>query len=201
MHGQLPPLPEGDVLVFAGDATSAGERSTYESFDEWLGRQPFKYRIAVPGNHDFQVNHSGPPWPVHFMNATTLIDSGVTIEGVRFYGSPWTPRFGFWAWMLERGSQELANKWAKIPGDVDVLITHGPPYGILDQAIPDHSEHIGDAALMREYDRIAPKFHIFGHIHGSRGVKEIGKTIFVNAAAVNEAYKLYPVQDPPMVYL
>lgn len=182
-------MPPGDVLVFAGDATNAGEASTYLDFNQWLKELPYKNIVAIAGNHDFGASAKC------FSNATYLEDSGVEIDGVKFYGSPWTPQFFDWAFMLPRGGEELKAKWDAIPSDVGVLVTHGPPQGVLDQAKPGYSQHIGDELLAESYGvTMQPKLHVFGHIHGSYGIRsdwlfEECPTTFVNAAFVNEAYK------------
>jgi len=90
----------------------------------------------------------------------------VIIEGVKFYGSPWQPRFFDWAFNLDRG-EEIKKKWDLIPMDTDVLITHGPPYGILD--LTHEGEKVGCEELMKAVLRVQPKIHIFGHIHEAYG--------------------------------
>jgi len=123
-------------------------------------------------------------------DATYLENIGVTIEGVSFWGSPYTPEFLNWAFMYPRG--HAANQyWDQIPAGLDVLITHGPPYGILDQSAPGE-EHLGCAELLKAVQKKKPKVHIFGHIHGGAGTFENGDTRFVNAAYLNERYKPLP---------
>jgi len=103
-------------------------------------------------------------------NATCYLEnSGVEIDGVKFWGSPWQPEFFNWAFNLPRG-RRLAEIWALIPDDTEVLITHTPPYGILDRV--DSGEHVGCEDLRRALQRVKPKVHVFGHIHEDRGVVE-----------------------------
>jgi len=116
-----------------------------------------------------------------------LEDSGIEIDGVSFWGSPWQPEFNHWAFNLYRGEQ-LAQKWALIPDDTDVLITHGPPLGILD-FVPS-GEHVGCEDLKNRVDQMPSlKAHIFGHIHYSYGMVARNGKYFVNAANCSEEYE------------
>jgi hypothetical protein len=139
------PVPDGDVLIIAGDVCGYGTRKELEIFDDFLSRQGHAYKLLIAGNHD---------WPYARLpleeakglvkNAVYLQDTGVEICGLKFWGSPWQPWFLDWAFNMPRGPQ-LAEIWAKIPDDIDVLITHTPPYGILDQLIS--GKHVGCADL------------------------------------------------------
>ncbi|KAG1702574.1 hypothetical protein DVH05_009523 [Phytophthora capsici] len=115
-------------------------------------------------------------------NCTYLEDSSRVIEGVKIYGSPVTPpipgRPG--AFNVARGSADQKH-WAKVPTDVDILVTHGPPTGILDTTFTNL--HVGSEALMEVVTRIRPSFHVFGHIHEAYGATRVEKTVFVNAAS------------------
>jgi Icc-related predicted phosphoesterase len=114
-----------------------------------------------------------------------LDDCGIEIAGLKFYGSPWTPRFGDWAWMAE--DEELAATFASIPVGLDVLITHGPPYGILDEV--SRGENVGSCSLLEEVKRKKPRFHVFGHIHEARGYRHCEHTDFHNVASLDENYE------------
>jgi Icc-related predicted phosphoesterase len=114
-----------------------------------------------------------------------LDDCGIEIAGLKFYGSPWTPRFGDWAWMAE--DEELAATFASIPVGLDVLITHGPPYGILDEV--SRGENVGSCSLLEEVKRKKPRFHVFGHIHEARGYRHCEHTDFLNVASLDENYE------------
>jgi len=190
-------VPDGDILVHAGDVTITGEFRVLEDFHTWLGELPHKHKIVIPGNHDFGAEN----WhKLPFTNGTLLLDEAVTVEGLKFYGSPFTPTFFDWAFMLPRG-KTIYEKWLQIPHDTDVLITHGPPYGILDWA-PYSKEHAGCHDLRNVVDAIRPKLHVFGHIHAGYGQHLYGEdkqTLFVNASVVNEAYQ--PVNQPIVVEL
>jgi Icc-related predicted phosphoesterase len=174
----------------------------------WLRKQPHKHKVFVAGNHDwmFQRNRT---MALQLLNngiigdgngkISYLEDSGVTIEGLHIYGSPWQPTFFDWAFNLDRGAA-IKHKWNLIPEGLDVLITHGPPLGIHDQSFPHlGSEHLGCEDLMAAVERAKPKMHVFGHIHGGYGKTQYENTLFINAAICNESYK--PVNAPIVVEL
>lgn len=201
------PLPEGDVLVHAGDMCMGGRIWELEKTAEWLSKLDYEHKVVIAGNHDwpFVRDHALATNTLKEAGVIYLEESEVVIDGVKFYGSPWTPRFFSWAFMKERGEQ-LAEVWKKIPEDTKVLITHGPPYGVQDLTLyptgkPD--THAGDEALTKELltHRVRPKLHVFGHIHYSYGVydKSMLMTTFVNAATVNEDYD--PVNKPVVIDL
>lgn len=188
LHDQVGDLPEGDILIHSGDFMNTGYHlAEISSFNRWLGRQHFAHRIVVAGNHDRFLEGS-PSLACEFLsNATYLENSGVTVGGMSFWGSPYTPEFMDWAFMYPRGP-EAACYWKNVPSNLDVLITHGPPYGILDQAVPG-GEHFGCEELRKAVQGKRPKVHIFGHIHGGAGTVSDGATTFVNAAFLNERYR------------
>lgn len=193
-------LPEGDVLVHAGDLTLTGSIHEAREAMTWLRAQHCKFQhiVFIAGDHDFIFESfpqlslastvSGSKTILHYLQ-----NSSIVIEGVKFWGSPVTPRFMDWAFMAERGPA-IAKVWALIPEDVDVLITHGPPRQILDQADPRHvSPFLGCADLLNRFlniPRIHPKIHVFGHIHGGYGHTQSNGTGFYNASVVNEAYQV-----------
>lgn len=197
-HDQLC-VPDGDVLVHAGDATMAGRVEEIARFNHWLGTLPHRHRIFVAGNHDLLFESDPGLAESLITNATYLRDGAVTVGGLKFYGSPWQPWFLDWAFNLRRGP-EIKRKWDLIPDDTDVLITHGPPHGILDlvprDAPPGH-EIIGCEELLRAIGRIEPKVHIFGHIHEGYGTLRKRKTTFVNASICDANYR--PVNEPIVV--
>lgn len=187
-------VPDGDVLIHAGDGLSSGRYSELQIFQDWFLAFPHKHKIFVPGNHDwcFQTMFTAAAmgFPI------VLCDSGIEIEGLKFWGSPWQPEFYNWAFNLPRG-QALKAKWDLIPNDTDVLITHGPPHGILDRT--DRGEHVGCEDLTEALVRVRPKLHVFGHIHHGAGQFDSGSTIFVNASICDERYN--PVNPPIAVDL
>ncbi|HET9100265.1 MAG TPA: metallophosphatase domain-containing protein [Acidobacteriaceae bacterium] len=188
LHNRIEGLPDGDVLVHAGDFMNAGsDPEEISSFNRWLGEQPFKNRIVCSGNHDRYFQNHPMEARALLTNAIYLENAGVTIDDVFFWGSPYTPAFMNWAFMYRRGP-EATRQWDKIPDNLDVLITHGPPFGILDQVSPG-SAHLGCEELLEAVEEKKPKVHIFGHIHGSAGTFENDHTRFVNAAYLNERYR------------
>ncbi len=172
-------VPEGDVLVHAGDITRHGSLKDVEDFDRWLGALPHEHKIVICGNHDWCFQETPAEARARLTNATYLEDSGCEIEGLKFYGSPWTPWFSDWAFMLPRGS-ELAAKWAQIPNELAVLITHGPSEGILDRN--RIGECCGCRDLLYRVLEVKPRLHVFGHIHEAAGRADIAGTIFLNAS-------------------
>lgn len=185
-HGHRPGLPDGDVLIHCGDFSTFGTTSELAKFNKWFSSQPHKHKIIVPGNHDGAVMALG--YILTESGNILLIDNMVTIDGVSFYGSPWTPTFMNWYFMKDRGPA-IAERWARIPDNLDVLITHGPPMGVLDWSIYS-KEHVGCADLLRRVLEIKPKIHCFGHIHAEYGEFTNFGTTFINAAQVSESYKL-----------
>ena len=171
-------LPEGDVLVCAGDITHNGWEREVAGFNEWLGGLGFHDIVVIAGNHDVAFERS-PETRKLLTNCHYLQDEGVEIGGFKFWGSPWQPVFGNWAFNLRHG-KPLADKWALIPEDTDVLVTHGPPFGILD--LPGFGNNAGCQELLERVRKIAPQLHVFGHIHESAGTFEEGNTLFVNVA-------------------
>jgi hypothetical protein len=189
-------VPDGDILLFAGDALGRGSGREFRKFADWWNELPHKYKIFVPGNHDFACETQPGPCEDMLNEVSTthfLIDEGVTIEGRTIWGSPYTPWFYDWAFNVPRGTLTPLH-WHKIPKDLDVLITHGPPGAVLDQAVPGKTDHLGDSELtdLIVHHKIEPKHHIFGHIHGSYGFHVdplLPKTMFHNVAICDEAYQ------------
>jgi predicted phosphohydrolase len=156
------------------------------SFNHWLAKQAIERRLVCGGNHDRLFQLAPEPARRLLTNATYLESAGVTIDGVSFWASPYTPEFMNWAFTYPRGAG--TRYWDQIPYDLDVLITHGPPFGILDQIEPGGA-HLGCEQLLKAVEEKKPRVHIFGHIHGGAGTFDNGTTRFVNAAFLNERYQ------------
>lgn len=173
-------LPPGDLLIHAGDMTPHGEQEHLIDFNAWLGEQPYTHKVVIAGNHDgcFEQDPAGSAALI--TNAHYLFDSAIELAGLRIYGSPWTPVFLNLAFNLERGAA-LRARWAQIPSGIDILITHGPPHGIGDQTVLRH--HVGCEELRVAVERLAPRVHVFGHIHEAAGMVRHGPTIFLNACS------------------
>jgi len=187
-------VPDGDVLIHAGDLTRKGSLDDVEDFDLWLVALPHRHKVVIAGNHDWCFQTKPGRARAALAHATYLQDRGVTIEGVRFWGSPWQPWFLDWAFNLPRGAA-LAEKWALIPPNTDVLITHGPPFGVLDATA--RGEMVGCTDLRERILEIAPRLHVFGHIHEGYGVTTLGTTTCANASNLGADYT---VDHPPLVF-
>lgn len=202
----LNPLPEGDILIHAGDFTSTGSKQQVKEFSDWFNSRPHKYKIVIAGNHDWWFQKKPEKAKKFFEkeNVFYLKDSSVEIEGIKFYGSPWQPLFLNWAFNLERGS-EIREKWELIPTDTDVLITHGPPmyhgdYVLNVRPWGTNRAHVGCEDLAKEIqDRVRPKLHIFGHIHEGYGVTNDKTTTYVNASICTRRYE--PINPPIIIDL
>ncbi len=184
-------IPEGDVLVHAGDLTNRGILEEVSEFNTFLGTLPHPHKIVIAGNHDFCFEDYRMDCEEALTNCIYLQDQEVTIDGVRFYGSPWQPWFYDWAFNLERGP-EIRAKWDLIPEGIDVLITHGPPYGIGD--LTARGDKAGCQDLLEVAEKLKPDLHIFGHIHEGFGVSYNGVTTFINASSCDHLYQ--PVNQP-----
>lgn len=197
LHGAVEP-PPGDVLVHAGDFSLGGQPREVEAFFAWFASRPHAHKVVIAGNHDL-LFESSPDLARDMVpgNVIYLEDSGCTISGVRIWGSPWQPWFLDWAFNLATEAERQA-KWDLIPRDTDVLLTHGPPLGILDECYD--GRRVGCAALARTVREINPALHLFGHIHESygRAVDPTGQsgTTFVNACICDQVYR---PANPPVV--
>ena len=186
-------VPDGDLLIHAGDLTNRGEIQQVADFNDWLGGLPHPQKVVIAGNHDFCFEKSDYAATL-LTHATYLLDSGTTAAGLRIWGSPWQPWFFDWAFNLQRGP-EIRAKWELIPDGTDILITHGPPPGLGDRTIS--GEAAGCADLLDEIrTRVRPQLHVFGHIHEGYGILHDGGTTSVNASICTVEYR--PI-NPPVV--
>ena len=193
-HGQLQ-HPEGDMLIHAGDVSSMGREGEVKKFLDWFGAQPFRHRVFIAGNHDYLFENE--PQQAALLipdNVIYLNDSGITIEGIKIWGSPVQPWFLDWAFNRQRGAAIKAH-WDLIPADTDILVTHGPPMGIRDRL--HNGEHAGCEALLDAVQEVNPRYHIFGHIHEGYGISEMGNTTYINASVLNRNYQL---ANSPVVF-
>jgi Icc-related predicted phosphoesterase len=180
-------LGSGDCIIHAGDISNLGKVGEIKDFLDWFSNTDYTHKIFIAGNHDFGfevVQDIAPEYKekgVHY-----LFDSEVVIDGVKFYGSPWQPEFYNWAFNLPRG-EKLAEKWKKIPGNTDVLITHGPAHGMLDHT--PQGELVGCKDLFNRVMEVQPKIHVCGHIHWAYGQKNFFGVEFLNASVLNERYQ------------
>ena len=188
-------IPDGDVLIYAGDFSNSGEMSDLWEFAGWLGRLPHRHKLICAGNHDWNVFLSKMESLSILTNCTYVQDEAVTIEGHKFYFSPWTPIFCDWAFMLP--GDKLKEKYEQIPQDTDVLVTHGPPYGIGDRNL--EGENCGCKHLLAAVKSLKIKHHIFGHIHEGYGMYKKGKTKFYNVSVCTRQYR--PTNKPVVINL
>lgn len=192
-HGQEHKIiiPKCDLLIHAGDC-DINTLEDLEKLNMWFGKQPVKLKIFVAGNHDFYLEKLHPNMTQEILtNAIYLQDSFIKINQFKIYGTPWCPRFNDWAFM--RDSNFLKEKWKLIPDDTNILITHAPPFGILDQkrkANGDLGESLGCPFLRNRVKEINPKIYIFGHIHEAYGKYTDYKTDYYNVSVLDEYYEL-----------
>ena len=152
-------IPEGDIFIHCGDLTNRGSAPELADVNEWLGQLPHPHKLVICGNMDQRLeSQPSRDARARFLpNSTYLEDEAVEVAGLRVYGSPYTPHFC--------GSFQLAteldadSKWPAIPGDLDILVTHGPPLGILD-TVGDH--HAGCPQLLKRVQMVQPQYHFLG---------------------------------------
>jgi len=179
----------GDLLIFSGDFMGSGyNKLEVLDFLKWLNDQThYNDIVFIAGNHDRWVENYPDEFKdiiPQYNNITYLQDNFIIIDGVKIYGSPWQPWFYNWAFNLQRGP-EIKEKWDLIPEDTDILITHGPPYGILDKC----PNSVGCEDLLNRIEEIKPKINIFGHIHEGYGYISKNDTHFINASVLDEKYR------------
>lgn len=191
LHGQLPQpedVPRGDVLALAGDLCpdgGAGRQFDWLSttFAGWVDRLPVSRVVATWGNHDWV----GLRWPAPALpKVSWLLDSGVEIDGCRFWGSPWSLPFFDWAFM--RPEVELAGVWESMWDDADVVVVHGPPHGCGD--LTYDGRHTGSPSLATRLARVRPQLAVFGHIHEAFGPREMAGGIWANVSLLDLRYRL-----------
>jgi len=210
-------VPDGDILIHAGDFTNDGEVEKVKEFNQWLGMLPHKHKIVVAGNHDTSFDPSviAPGrrlWEklqhpeLHMVkslltNCIYLEDNHITIEGYKIYGTPWQPLFGRGdrAFQIPHSDEEQwEDVCSKIPTDTDILVSHSPPLGIQDAN--GNGNMCGSEVLLRHVvERVKPTYHIFGHIHESYGIGTNGLTTFANAASCKHGTPRV-AENPPLVF-
>lgn len=212
-------LPEADVICCSGDFCLRGEFEEGLSFIKWFSELPYKHKVFIAGNHDicFDSTHKRfeyfqkiyKDYKGEFIEDITqkipkgvhyLMKSEVVIDGVKFWGAPYTPWFHNWAFNLPRDSEEIREVWAQIPEDVDVLLTHGPAFKILDYTF--EGLFVGCESLAEKLNSLKPPIFSFGHIHESYGYNFVSYpesekiTLAINSSVVNRRYW---VINPPVL--
>jgi Icc-related predicted phosphoesterase len=185
-------VPDVDLVIHCGDESNNINATMNEpearDFFEWYTALSIREKIYVPGNHSSAVEH-GLVKADQYPAIRFLIHESLELGGKHIFGSPYTPRFHEWSYMKKR--TQLDAVWQTIPERTDILITHGPPKGVLDITHDSESNQlvqVGCAALRRHVEeRVKPTIHAFGHIHDEKGVSNYGKytrhdTLFVNCS-------------------
>jgi Icc-related predicted phosphoesterase len=191
-------IPQCDILIHCGDISSMGREHEVRDFLKWFSKQPAEYKIFIAGNHDFMFENNG-------LFARSLVpsdiiyleDTFIEVLGLKIYGTPVNPMFFNWA--FNRTEENLKKHWEAIPENIDILITHCPPFGIMDAVNNRYNNYIntntGSPSLNFEiFNRIKPKINCFGHIHQQNGVQIINNIKFINASVLDDNYDL--VYDP-----
>lgn len=198
-------IPEGDVLIHCGDFSNTCSDCEIQRFNIHFGKLNFQCKIIVPGNHDYRLlagsTDSESARAMLDESFHILDDQLLELGGLKIFGSGWRPRMmalpkrkiGLLARVF--GSPVQSNCWEVIPHSMDVLITHGPPSGILD--LTETGSHAGCEVLRQRVEEAPPRLHCFGHIHHSYGIVRGAKTVFANAASVNELYQ--PINKPIVI--
>ena len=184
VHQRLINLPEADIIVHSGDFTMTGTESEAIAFMIWLSHLPYAHKIFICGNHDeylWNANIKGLDANVHYLNNT-----GIEIEGIKFYGVP--------MFLNDCITGRQFQNYANILADTNVVITHEPPYGILDES---DKTNFGSEELLQRIKNIQPSAHLFGHIHRHHGMQKIGSTIFSNGAIMKDNYT--DLQSPNII--
>lgn len=202
LHGDLPEIPECDVLIVAGDVApdfqTTGKQQDWieNNFGPWLEDAPAEHILGIAGNHDFALEldfgfASGLPW--HYM-----LDEGIEIDHVSFWGSPWVPNLSRWAFHLL--DHEIDEAYAQVPENTNIVITHGPPAFLCDFTVPKFgSVHAGFPGTNDMLDRVHPDLLICGHIHEGYGFahRESAGTTIMNVAHMTENYE--PINPPTVI--
>lgn len=174
-HRRLTRLPEADVIVHSGDFTMTGTEQEALDFLNWFCDLPYPHKIFICGNHDdclYGANIDGLDPNVYY-----LCNSGVEIDGLKFYGVP--------MFMSDCITERQQRNIERIPSDTDILITHSPAYGILDL---DDNINYGDEQLLTKILEIHPRLHLFGHIHAQHGIQTADRITYSNGAIMNADY-------------
>jgi Icc-related predicted phosphoesterase len=168
-------IPDGDMLICAGDFSMRAKMHNVTEFARWFKAQPHQYKIIVPGNHDMFCEGNISWCRTEFEPAVLLNHEEKEVAGYRVFGSPYSSAIhdpSDWSFDYPPGGRKSKELWDFIPSGIDILITHGPPKGILDLVrFPAYGEdpHVGDANLLENVKRVLPRIHLFGHIHEGSG--------------------------------
>lgn len=203
-HGKFN-CPGGDFLLHSGDFTSRGTPQEVQNFMLWMEIQPYKHKVVIPGNHDWDLERNFAYWKDEFAKRGIhlLNDEGIELDSIKIWGSPVTPWFHSWAFNRARTEEEATRihgpikpHWDMIPANTEVLLTHGPPMGILDKVVRN-DESVGCEELAKRIKETEIKLHLFGHIHEGAGWLYEGPVTYVNGSSLDECYYA-PENSRPM---
>jgi Icc-related predicted phosphoesterase len=191
-------IPTCDLLIVAGDALMmTGSEEQLVKFNNFLSAQRSKFDqcLFIPGNHEHCFEDFPEESCALISEAEVLIDRLYNYKGMKIWGMPWTPPFGNMAFMADR--KKMKEKCNLIPEKLDVLVTHGPPKGMLD-ALPSGLQ-VGceDLTERLESMMLPPVVHIFGHIHHAHGIVRESKTTYYNVAMCSDKYKV--IHQPTVI--
>ena len=218
-HRDIEPLKGGDFLFHAGDLSYFGQPGEIEDFMDWFSQQPYRHKVFIAGNHDFGFepigegrlcNEKGIFYfrgrelkkglekyyrdMAYFRGIHYLNKEAIELDGVKIYGIPDQPEFCGWAFNYYN-NVVAEDIFSRIPEDTNVLLTHGPAFGILDSpsvtSLIGGDDRLGCKILLEHVQRVKPKFHLFGHIHESHGKKKVGDTTHINAAFCSIPYSIH----------
>lgn len=205
-------VPDGDILFHSGDLTMSGTLNELIDFRDWFVKLPHTHKVVIAGNHDRLLMTKPEIGNKMFTDCHYLNNSGIEIEGRNIWGSPMTPSFSRMRDGLAFYEKAEKMMWNDIPENLDVLLTHGPPWGILDEVwdndwdnMSRHKENVGDKILLSKVIEKKPKIHSFGHVHEEYGVFEksrnppYDKTLFINSSVVDEHYNV--VNEPIVTHI
>lgn len=182
----------GDILIHGGDVSSRGNERQVRQFLKWFDNiEGYKHKIFIAGNHDFIFERRPDKIKEILKDYSNdiiyLEDSWCMIDDIKIYGFPWQPKFYDWAFNLEDEGERMEEKIERIPDDVDTLITHGPPFGILDRTARE-GLNVGSKSVAKRVKKIKPHLHLFGHIHEGYGLVEENDIIYINGSVLDEKY-------------
>jgi Icc-related predicted phosphoesterase len=219
-------LPGGDLLIHSGDISSLGRKSEVERFVKWFNDiDNYTNKVFIAGNHDMTFDREQllrdklayfegkteydtecaegkPDWlkellGIHLRpNVSYLENSDVTIDGIKIWGSPVTPSFGYgWAFNKDRG-YDINEVWNTIPMDTDIVITHGPIYGYCDRTSRE-GLNVGCVDLYHRLNEVKPQLHFSGHIHEAYGYRQTDWGYAFNGCNCDLSYL---VNNKPMTF-
>lgn len=177
-------LPDGDMIIHAGDVAIHGSVAEIQEFVDWFSALPHQYKIFVGGNHDGALEHSRELITIP-ENVIYLENQLVECADLKIWGSPVSPPYRSMGFMWDDARR--AELYPQIPKDCDIVINHSPAYGALDQIL--EGQNVGCQFLAERLAQINPRLVISGHIHEAYGVMQKDSTTYVNASTMTRRYQ------------